>query len=96
MQTAEKISITMTPEMMAEVRASVESGEYATTSEVMRDAVRIWQRLRAERAERLASLRMRALRAVDDPRPSLTAQEVKDRLSALHAATVKAHRNEAV
>jgi antitoxin ParD1/3/4 len=96
MQTAEKISITMTPEMMAEVRASVESGEYATTSEVMRDAVRIWQRLRAERAERLASLRMRAERAAEDPRPLLSSQQIRDRLSALHAETVKAHRNEAV
>lgn len=96
MQTAEKISITMTPEMMAEVRASVESGEYATTSEVMRDAVRVWQRLRAERAERLASIRMRAARAIDDPRPLLSSHEVKDRLAALHAETVKAHRNEAL
>ncbi|PTM43565.1 ribbon-helix-helix domain-containing protein [Bosea sp. 124] len=96
MQTAEKISITMTPEMMVEVRASVAAGEYASTSEVLRDAVRVWQRLRAEQAERLASIRARAERAVGDLRPSLTGQEIKDRLSSLHAETVKAHRNEAV
>lgn len=96
MQTAEKISITMTPEMMLEVRASVAAGEYASTSEALRDAVRVWQRLRAEQAERLASIRGHVARAVDDQRPSISGQEVKDRLSALHAATVKAHRNEAV
>jgi antitoxin ParD1/3/4 len=95
-QAAEKISITMTPEMMLEVRASVAAGEYASTSEALRDAVRVWQRQRAEQAERLASIRMRAARAVDDPRPSLTVQEMKDRLAALHAETVKAQRNEAV
>ncbi len=46
MQNAEKISITMTQEMMKLIRASVDSGEYASTSEVMRDAVRLWQRNR--------------------------------------------------
>ena len=46
MQNAEKISITMPPDMMKLVRASVESGEYASTSELMRDAVTIWQKNR--------------------------------------------------
>jgi antitoxin ParD1/3/4 len=59
MQIAEKISITMTPEMLNDIRASVESGEFASTSEAMRDAVRIWQRERLERTERLESIRVR-------------------------------------
>ncbi len=33
----------MTPEMICEIRSSVEAGEYTSTSEVMRDAVRLWQ-----------------------------------------------------
>jgi antitoxin ParD1/3/4 len=44
MSNAEKISITMTPEMMKIIRASVEAGEYASISEVLRDAVRKWHK----------------------------------------------------
>ena len=41
MQNAEKISITMTPDMLRAIRESVEAGEYASTSEALRDAVRV-------------------------------------------------------
>jgi antitoxin ParD1/3/4 len=51
MQNAEKISITMTPDMLRVVRESVEAGEYASTSEALRDAVRVWQRQRLEDAD---------------------------------------------
>jgi antitoxin ParD1/3/4 len=39
MPNVEKISIALTPEMAAAVRAVVENGEYVSTSEVVRDAV---------------------------------------------------------
>ena len=91
MNIAEKISITMTPEMLRAIRESVEAGEYASTSEAMRDAVRLWQRQRLEDAERLSAIRDRVQNAVHDPRPSLGVQDVEARLNALHAATVKAH-----
>ncbi len=94
MQSAEKISITMTPEMMQIIRDAVASGEYASTSEAMRDAVRIWQRAREEHSERLNAIRARVQRSVDDPRPSLTAAQVYDRLKALHDDTVKGHGRE--
>ncbi len=57
MQNAEKISITMTPEMMQVIRERVKA-------------------------------------SVDDPRPSVGASEVKKRLQALHADTVKGHGRE--
>ncbi len=41
---AEKMSMTMTPTCSALIRESVEAGEYASTSEALRDAVRVWQR----------------------------------------------------
>ncbi len=44
MQNAEKISVTMTPDMLRILRESVAAGEYASTSEALRDAVRLWQR----------------------------------------------------
>ena len=77
MQTAAKISITMTPDMLRTVRESVEAGEYASTSEALRDAVRVWQRQRIEDAERLTAIRARIRRSIDDPRPSLSAKEAE-------------------
>jgi antitoxin ParD1/3/4 len=70
---AEKVSITMTSDMLRAVRESVETGEYASTSEVLRDAVRLWRRRRAEDAESLAAIRTRVQRSIDDPRASLGA-----------------------
>lgn len=70
---AEKVSITMTADMLREVRESVEAGEYASTSEVLRDAVRLWRRRRAEDAEHLAAIRTRFQRSIDDPEASLNA-----------------------
>jgi antitoxin ParD1/3/4 len=95
-QAAEKISITMTPEMMRVIRDSVASGEYASTSEAMRDAVRLWQREREEHGARLEAIRQRIKTSVDDPHPSVSADEVKQRVQALHAKTVKAHARETV
>jgi antitoxin ParD1/3/4 len=83
MEAAEKISITLPPEMLRLIRESVASGEYASTSEVLRDAARLWHRQRLEDAERLAELRARLRRSLGDPRPSLTEGEVQERLQAL-------------
>lgn len=38
----ERITVTMPEEMVARLRAAVERGEYATTSEVVREALRGW------------------------------------------------------
>ena len=84
-RSAEKISITLTPEMVRAIRESVESGEYASTSEALRDAVRMWQRQREEDAERLLAIRARIRRSLDDPRPDLDEDEVDGRLKALFA-----------
>ena len=43
MSHVEKISIALPAEMIALVKAAVNSGEYATTSEVVRDALRGWK-----------------------------------------------------
>ena len=44
--TVEKLSIALPPEMAALVREAVEGGEYASSSEVIRDALRAWKRKR--------------------------------------------------
>lgn len=86
MQSAEKISITLPPDMLQTIRDAVASGEYGSTSEALRDAVRTWHRQRLEDAERLAVLRARAQASLADPRPSLTTDEVDARLTTLFAA----------
>lgn len=85
MQAAETISITMTSEQLRAVRESVASGEYASTSEVLREAVRLRQCQRKEHAERLNAIRARIRRSLADPRPDLTGEEVQANLDALFA-----------
>ena len=75
--------------MLRAIRESVESGEYGSTSEAVRDAVRLWQRERREYEERLAAIRARIRRSLDDPRPDLEESEVDARLNALFAESAK-------
>jgi antitoxin ParD1/3/4 len=46
MGTVEKITIALTAEQAGFVRGAVEAGEYASTSEVIREAVREWKERR--------------------------------------------------
>ncbi len=84
MSHAEKISVTITSEMLQTVRECVDSGEYASTSEIMRDALRLWTRQRDEDAERLAAIRSRIGRSIDDPRPDVPLDEAFDRIEQRH------------
>ena len=55
----QKVSVTLTGEQVAALKAAVESGEYATTSEIVREALRYWQferELRQKDIERLRQL----------------------------------------
>lgn len=90
MQSAEKVSITIPPEMMRTIRDTVEAGEFASTSEAFRDAVRVWQRQRLEDAERLQAIRERVRRSLDDPRPDMTSDAVDAHFKELFATTAKA------
>jgi len=52
-----KVSVALTGEQLASLRAAVEAGEYATTSEIVREAVRDWQFKRELRHEDIKRLR---------------------------------------
>lgn len=80
MPTVEKISIALPPEMAAVVREAVEAGEYASNSEVVRDALREWTQKRNLRQQEVAALRRIWRRAIADRRPGVPAKEVMDRL----------------
>jgi antitoxin ParD1/3/4 len=87
---AEKISITITPTMKRVLEERVASGQFASVSELMREAFRTWQRQQDEHEERLASIRARIDRSMNDPRPSIPAEDVFDRLRKMHAKNLKA------
>ncbi len=57
MGSIQKISIALTDELAGDVQEAVASGDYATTSEVIRDALRHWKRERETREAKLADLR---------------------------------------
>ena len=53
----QKVSVALTGEQLAALKAAVEAGEYATTSEIVREAVRDWQFKRELRQEEVKRLR---------------------------------------
>jgi len=57
MSAVEKISIALTHDMAALVRQAVESGDYASSSEVVREALRAWKTQRELEAQRIETLR---------------------------------------
>ena len=57
MPTVEKLSIALTQEMAKEIRMAVKNGEYASSSEVIREALRDWHRKRAFQDQEIEELR---------------------------------------
>jgi antitoxin ParD1/3/4 len=53
----QKVSVALTGAQVATLKAAVEAGEYATTSEIVREAVRDWQFKREYRQEDVKRLR---------------------------------------
>jgi antitoxin ParD1/3/4 len=53
----QKISVALTSEQVATLKAAVDAGEYATTSEIIREAIRDWQFKRELRQDDIKRLR---------------------------------------
>lgn len=78
MATVEKMTIALTPEMARFVRNAVEAGEYASTSEAIRDAVREWKERRDLLGYTVDELRGLAREGLDSgPSPHAGFAEVK-------------------
>jgi antitoxin ParD1/3/4 len=88
MSKIDKISVTVTREQHQKIKAAVERGDYASTSEVIRTALREWElkeemrRLEGERIGRLWDEGIASGPAVDGP-------PVMERLRAKYAAMQK-------
>ena len=70
----ERMTITLPTDMAAVVRDAVEDGDYASSSEVVREALRDWKTKRALRLEELSALKADIDRGLAD----LKAGRVKD------------------
>lgn len=57
MSQIERVTIALPAETLESARAAVESGEYASTGEVVRDAMRLWENHRTLHAQEIARLR---------------------------------------
>lgn len=61
----DKRSITLSPELAAAVDGAVEAGEYASASEVIRDALRLWKERRDLYGYSLEELRALIRQGID-------------------------------
>lgn len=88
MSNVEKMSIALPPEMAMVIRGVVDSGEYASSSEVVRDALRDWTHKRNLRQQGIGELRQLWLEALRDE--SVASDDVLDRLEQKFQAIVDA------
>jgi antitoxin ParD1/3/4 len=86
----EKISVALPPEMVSLVRQAVETGEYASSSEVVRDALRDWTQKRSLRKQGIDELRQVWRQALQDDATHVSAEDVLDRLERKYKALSKA------
>lgn len=66
MSNVERITITLTSDMAAIVKTAVAAGEYASSSEVIREALRDWRHKHAIRQKELEELKADIRRGLDD------------------------------
>ena len=76
----ETISFALPAEMVADVRKAVETGEYPSSSEVVREALHEWTLKRSLRRQSLDELRSLWRQAHDDETPGAPVDEILDRL----------------
>lgn len=88
--TSEKISIALPPEMVATLRGAVATGEYASSSEVVRDALRDWTHKRSLRQQGVTELRAVWQEALADKTPGVAVDEVLERLERKYQAMADA------
>ena len=70
----ERLTISLPADMAATIKGAVETGDYASTSEVVREALRDWRTKRAVQLQELAALKA----DIDKGLADVAAVRVKD------------------
>jgi antitoxin ParD1/3/4 len=65
MKKVQKISVALTPELNQMVQDAVETGQYATASEVVREALRGWGQYEKAKAEAIIHMREMIQKGID-------------------------------
>ena len=89
MSNVKKVSIALTAEIIAMLEDAVDTGEYTSTSEVVRDALRLWKSRRATYEIDPEELRRLWAEGLASGR-STEGEEVFDRLRAKYAKSAAA------
>lgn len=85
----DKRSITLSPELAAAVDGAVEAGEYASASEVIRDALRLWKERRDLYGYSLEELRALIQQGIDSGVSEESGPDFMKRLIARYDASDK-------
>lgn len=80
---AERVTITLPPDMLTTIKSKVQDGTYGSTSEVIREAMRCWQHQEEEREARLALIRSRLEHSAVSGQP-VPLKDAFDRIEQLH------------
>ena len=85
---AKRITITLPPGMLASIKKEVSSGAYGSTSELIREAMRMWQKREEEYKIRISLIRERLAHSEQsgEPVPLTTAFKT---IEELHQQRVK-------
>jgi antitoxin ParD1/3/4 len=86
MSSTEQMMISVPPDVAAELRASVDVGEYHDLAEIVRDALLGWHLSRQLATDDLGELRSLIQEGIDSG-PGVDADEVFDALRAQYAAS---------
>ncbi len=66
MSSIERMTITLTAEMAQAVRLALQAGEYASSSEIIREALRDWRHKRVVQEQELKELRAKVQEGLSD------------------------------
>jgi antitoxin ParD1/3/4 len=80
MSNVERITVTLTADMAGDVRSAVSAGEYASSSEIVREALRDWRHKRALRQRELEDLRADIRRGIEDAEAGRVRDFVPERI----------------
>lgn len=92
---AERITITLPPEMLAAIKTKVSSGAYGSTSEVIREAMRVWEKHEEEHEMRLSLVRKRLAAAIQSG-PPVPIEEAFKIIEQRHLERMKKQSDEAI